>query len=362
MTSPDDLGEEIEIRSASTLLPMDFTIELDDYVLDLRWSPDGTHLAALPSTGQAQVIGLTEKTPVSTLAAHRNGNGSIAWHPDGSSLATFGHDGLLRIHNIATRETRELPLPRTWTERCAWNADGTLIAAAVGRAVHVIHAATLETVHLLDAHRASVCDLAWHPVLPNQLATASDGGARLWRLGEANPIGSIDDGVAALLLTWSPDARWLVTGDQTPSVHLFDTKKREPLHIQGFETKVKAFAWQSEGTPDAPWLAVAGSSAITVWPCFGKKGPRGARPLQLCGHLREVTALDFPRRGQHLASGARDGFVLLWLPHHSDSPALIAREESEITAVRWSPDGLHLAYGTSTGHIAVHSLNAQAAP
>lgn len=359
LTEPEELEEdEIEIRSAADLLPPAWTADLADYALDLRWSPDGQHLAALPSTGGPQLYDLAESKAVA-LPSHNSGNGSLAWHPKGHFLATFGQDGILRIHSLVASNSRELQLPRGWTERCAWNADGSLIAAAVGKAIHVIDATTLETIHVIDDHRSTVTDLVWHPVLLDQLATASDGGARMWRLGETKPFARIDDGVAAVLTTWSPDGRWVVTSDQTSSVHLYDMKKRAPLFIQGFETKIKAFSWQNGGTSDLPWLALGGGPMITVWPCFGKDGPRGAKPIQLYGHIKEVTALDFPSNGPYLASGARDGFVLLWLPHHSNGPALIAREDSEITTVRWSPDGLQLAYGTASGRIAVHTLNDQ---
>jgi WD40 repeat protein len=403
LTDPIELDEkeEVEIRSAANLLPLTSTADLDDYALDLQWSSDGRYLAALPSTGKPEVFdianvsssgrdrspqrsgaweadetahdppsdyvmddhspailtdGPTECIIPRYLPSHRGGNGSLAWHPHGSSLATFGQDGVLRIHDLATHTSRELQLPRGWAERCAWNADGSLVAVAVAKAVHVIDPTTLETLHLIDDHRSTVTDFTWHPSLLDQLATASDGGARIWRLRETKPFARIDDGVAAVLTTWSPDGRWVVTSDQTPSVHLYDIKKRAPLFIQGFETKIKTLAWQTGGTADLPWLALAGSPAITVWPCFGKNGPRGAKPIQLFGHLKEVTALDFPKDRPYLASGARDGFVLLWLPHHSDGPALIAREDDEITTVRWAPDGLHLAYGTSSGRIAIHAL------
>lgn len=359
LTAPEELEEdEVEIRSAADLLPLAWTAGLADYALDLRWSPDGKHLAALPSTGMPELLA-PEGNKMAQLPAHRGGNGSLAWHPLGSSLATFGHDGILRIHHIPTGVSSELQLPRGWAERYAWNADGSLIAAAVGKAVHVIDAATLETTRVIADHRSTVTDLVWHPVLLDQLATASDGGARMWRLGESKPFARIDDGVAAVLTTWSPDGRWVVTSDQTPSVHLYDLKKRDPLFIQGFETRIKAFAWQTGGTKDVPWLALGGGPVITVWPCFGRNGPRGAKPIQLFGHLKEVTALDFPKDGPYLASGARDGFVLLWLPHLSKGPALIARETSEITAVRWSPDGRQLAFGTASGRIAVHTLIGQ---
>lgn len=358
LNDPGEIEGEVEIRSAAALLPLARSVDLPDYALDLRWSPDGALLASLPSTGPPGIHDINGGG-ISNLPSHRGGNGSITWHPHRNILATFGQDGVLRLHDIAASCSRELLLPRGWAERCAWNADGSLIAAAVGKSVHVIDPRTLEILHVIDDHRSTVTDLVWHPVLLNQLATASDGGARMWRLGDRNPFARIDDGVAAVLTTWSPDGRWVVTSDQTPSVHLYDLKKRAPLFIQGFETKIKAFAWQRGGTKDLPWLALAGSPSITVWPCFGRNGPCGARPIQLFGHLKEVTALDFPPDGPYLVSGGRDGFVLLWLPHHSDGPALIAREDSEITTVHWSPDGLRLAYGTASGRIAVHALTAK---
>ncbi len=358
MTPPTPDSQEIEAPSADTLLPIIHSQQLDDYTLDIRWSSDGQTLAATPSTGRIT----TWHRPTSTthhLPPHQGGNGTAAWHPHHPTLATIGHDATLRIHDLTDHTTRQTQLPSGWTERCEWNADGTLIAIAIGKSLHILHAATLETVIIISDHPSTVTDLTWHPTLPNQIATASDGGARIWRLGEEKPFARIDDGVAALQTTWSPDGRWVVTTDQTPSLHLYDLKKRTPLFIQGFHTKIRATAWQTGGTKDLPWLALGGGPLITLWPCFGKKGPRNAHPIELAGHIKEVTALHFPTHTPYLASGARDGLVLLWLPHQARTPALIARKESEITTIRWSPDGAHLAYGTAQGHLAIHQLNTQ---
>lgn len=335
------------------LLPQTGSADLDDYVLDLRWSPDGSLLAALPSTGAPTLLDASART-LRSLPAHRGGNGSLGWSPGSNTLATLGLDRILRLCDADSGESREKTLTKGWTEKCAWNADGSLVAVAIDRCVHIVDAEHLETREVIEGHNATVCDILWHPRLPDRLATASDGGARLWRLGKTEPVGRIDDGVAALGLTWSPDGRWLVTGDQTPSVHLLDIPKSEPLFIQGFDSKVKAFAWLTAGRKDVPWLAVTGSATLSLWPCFGNKGPRGSTPLQLKGHLLEATALDIPPKGNFLASGGRDGLVLFWFPHELDHPLLIAEEEDEITALRWSPDGRRLAYGTSSGKVVLH--------
>ena len=88
-----------------------------------------------------------------------------------------------------------------------------------------------------------------------------------------------------------------------------------------------------------------------VWPCTGKKGPEGVKPIQLFGHLKEVLALDFTRGDSVLVSGGRDGLLLLWMPHRSTDPALITRRASEITTLRWSPDSSSLAFATADGDL-----------
>jgi WD40 repeat protein len=102
----------------------------------------------------------------------------------------------------------------------------------------------------------------------------------MWRIGEAEPYARFDWGGASLLVVWSPDARWLATGDQTPSVHLYDFTRDYPLHIHGFETKVKAVDF----SPDGQRLVTGGGSTVTVWNCTGKAGPEDTIPEQLRFH------------------------------------------------------------------------------
>jgi WD40 repeat protein len=330
---------------------------LDDYALDARWSPDGTRLAAVPSQGSIVLLDATG-APVGELPAHRGGNTSLAWHPAEPVLATIGQDSVLRLHSAPFgRSTREITLPSGWCERVAWSPDGSRIAVTCGRRVLVLDAGSGEAAATFTDHRSTVTDIAWNPTRGDQFAAVCDGGAKIWRLGKKSPSGHFDWGGASLLVTWSPDGRWVVTGDQTPSVHLYDTTRKTPLHIQGFESKVKCFAWADRGER----LATGGGSVITLWPCTGRKGPDGATPIQLAGHLGEVRTMDFFPGRPVLASGGADGLVLVWLPLQHSGPALLAKSESEITAVRWNPQAFVMAYTTSAGEVAIGTLRTAAA-
>ncbi len=340
--------EDLTARSAAPLLPEISTHRLDEHLADLRWSADGNFLAAMPGVGRILVCDADGKIIV-TLPGHDGGNGGIAWHPQRAALATYGQDAVIRIYEAPFIHVQlELQLEKGWAESVAWNPDGSLLAACVGKSLHILDGVTGALRQTFADHKTTICDISWNPKRLREIASVCDGGARMWRIGEEKAIGHFDWGGASLLVSWSPNGRWVATGDQTPSVHLYDTSRQHPLHIQGYETKVKALAWQDDGE----WLATGGAPSITVWPTTGKKGPERATPIQLAGHIRDVQALDFQPGQPVLVSGGRDGLVLLWLPQSSPDPALIAQRESEITAVRWSPDGLSLAFGTADGEVA----------
>ncbi len=329
---------------------------LDEQALSVTWSRCGQYLAALPSEGRIAVLE-PQSSITAHLPPHRGGNGSSVWHPYRPILATYGQDGFIHLYQppfttaFRSFETRV----RGWAERLAWNPDGTLLAVGAGRSVVVLDASNGEVRAQFPNHKSTISDLVWNPAATDELAVVCDGGLRLWRIGTQEEFGFFDWGGASLSVSWSPDARWVVTGDHTPGVHLYEVATEIPLHIQGFESKVKAMAWQGRGE----WLAVAGGRLITVWPCAGKRGPDGATPVQLDAHEGEVTALDFVGDGGILFSAGRDGLVLLWKTHESDQPALLLENPHGLTSIALSPIMNSFATGDEAGNIAIWDLTAK---
>jgi WD40 repeat protein len=335
-----------------------------EHVLGLSWSADGAQLAVTPSEGPILVLGRDGAT-VAELPDHGLGNGAAVFHPFEPKLATCGTDGRVRLYEtlsafvaLAPRPaasgsapSREIALGKGWLERLAWSPDGARLATALGRRFIVLDEAG-EVAREFDAHKSSVCDFAWNPRQPEEIASVADGGATMWRLGEAEPFARFDWGGASLLACWSPDGRWLVTGDQTPSVHLYDFTRDHPLHIQGYETKVKALAFNSASRK----LATGGGRLVTVWNCTGKTGPEGTIPKQLEGHTGDSIALAYRRGSDWLASGGTDGRLILFEPESSTRPRASLALGSGVTCVAWHPSEPLLAAGTESGAVALVSV------
>ncbi|MEX1118912.1 MAG: WD40 repeat domain-containing protein [Terrimicrobiaceae bacterium] len=337
-----------------SILPRMASGQVDDHLLSLSWSACGTYLAALPSDGRVAVLAPAAGTRA-WLPGHQGGNGSLAWHPQRPILATYGQDGVVRLSEPPFSEVSKEFVTglRGWAERLVWSPDGSMIAVGAGRSLVVFDAASGGVCQVFTNPESTIGDLAWNPTKNDELAAVCSSGLRLWRLGSDTAIGSFDWGGASLSISWSADGRWLVTGDQTPSVHVYEVVPRTTLHIQGFETKVKSMAWRT----GAKWLAIAGGQLITVWPFSGKKGPNGAQPIELRGHEGDVTAMVFAPGSDVLFSAGRDGMLLLWKIHGGETPALISHEPDEISSLAIHPDAKCLACGNVEGEFSIWSLD-----
>jgi WD40 repeat protein len=317
-------------------------ITADDNILSLAWG--GDLLAVTPSTGAILVLDAAGRKGTS-LDGHGLGNGESAWFY--GSLATCGFDGKIRWNG------REIHAGRGIIERVKATADGNLLGGGQGKALLVFDQEGNPS-QGLSGLPASVADFAWDPSDSSRVAIVGAGGARMWKFGESEPFARFDWGGASLRVEWSSCGRWLVTADQTPSVHIYDFTRDYPLHIQGYETKVRAMAFSADGTR----LATGGSSVITIWPCTGKTGPEGVTPVQLEGHDGEVQASAFsPKTGQ-LATGDGTGMVLIFTFQGDKAMRKRLRLDAGISAMAWHPEKDWLAIGREDGAVSILSLEA----
>ena len=317
------------------------TFAAEDHILHLAWSPDGARLLATPASGSILVAGQDGEI-LETLPGHGMGNGESAWFLE--QPVTCGFDGKVRLVG------REWNPGRGLIERVKTSPDAKFLAAAQGKALHILDQEGNESLSLRDLE-ASVVDFAWNPARSREVATVGAGGATLWRLGQKKPFARFDWGGASLRVGWSADGRWLATGDQTPSVHVYDIPRDHPLHIQGFEGKVQALTFSK----DSRQLATAGSAVVTVWPMTGKKCPDGATPIQIDGCEAPAQALDFSSTGL-LAIGDGAGTLLVITFEKGQFRRKRSKLECGISALAWHPSLPLIAIGHEDGRVMLLSL------
>jgi len=319
--------------------------QLDDYVIDLGWSADGSRLAAAASSGPVTLFATADGARTD-LPGHDDGANALAFAPAGDLLATGGQDGNVKFWDAsAGQHIATASLGGAWIDHLAWSPDGARLAVAAGRQLALLNPDGT-TRHTFAPAPKTICALAWQPA-GGCLASAYFGGVCLWDADDfvAQKEFPYANGIHALV--WSPDNRWLVSGNQDPSVHLWLVEDDQEFHMSGYETKVKSLAFSH----DSRRLATGGGNDVCVWDCQGA-GPEGREP-GMFPHDAKICALAFQNTHGLLASASEDGVLQLWSPERPNPLRATVKMPVAATKLAWSPDDTHLAVGSAAGIVYV---------
>ncbi|MFM1851279.1 MAG: hypothetical protein RIS54_963 [Verrucomicrobiota bacterium] len=321
---------------------------LDDYAIDLAWSPDGTTLAAASAAGPVTLFSAPNGAVRHVLPGHDDGTNCLAWHPATPNLATGGQDGAVKFWDAsAGQHTATVDLGSAWVEHIAWRpgSEAPWLAAAAGRQLLVLQPDG-SVRHTFPAAPKSISALAWEP-RGGCVAVSYFGGVCLWDADDfiAQKEFPYNNGIQALV--WSPDGRWLVSGNQDPSVHLWIPAEDGELHMSGYEGKVKELSFDHSSR----WLATGGSRDCCVWDCSGP-GPEGREPAML-PHEAKLCAVAFQNNHGLLATASTDGVVMLWSPDRTKPLRATVKMPAAATKLAWSPDDTLLAIGSEQGVVYV---------
>ena len=319
---------------------------LDDYVIDLAWSPDGSLLATASAAGGITLYDAATGAVKHGLAGHDGGTNCLSWSPTGSLLATGGQDGCVRFWAAATgAQAAEVKLGNAWIEHLAWQPGGALLFAAAGRKLVALKPDGSIAHTFADAPK-TISALAWRPD-GTACAAACFGHVVIWDAASFTAQKEFPYGNAILALLWSPDGRWLVAGCHDNAVHLWVPAEDMELQMSGYETKLKELSFSN----DSRWLATGGGRDACIWDCAGA-GPEGREPM-LLPHQARVCALAFQHQHGLLASAAADGEFCLWSPTRKNPLVAEVKMPATATKFAWRTDDSLLAVGTEKGALYV---------
>jgi len=331
--------------------------KLDDFNTSLAWSPDGTRLAAASVSGQVAIYDAAQGRAVHLFEqAHADGCDALAWRPDGKALATAGRDGTWKLWDAADGKVlAEHEAGALWAEHLAWSSKpigerGHLLALGAGNKVTLWNEAGLaaegQTGEAIKFAK-TIAEVAW--ILGGTtLAVAMSTGVSLRDPLTGKEERAFNGREAILSMAFSPSGKWLMTGNQDCSVHVWNADNGNEMHMRGFACKVRQLAWHR----GSRWLATGGGDTVSVWDCSGP-GPGGRTPLLLEWHTEQISALHYQPEGDWLASGARDGSITIWSPTQRENRISGAKIANGVTRVAWSPDGKLLAAIGECGEVQV---------
>jgi WD40 repeat protein len=327
--------------------------KLDDFITSVAWSPDGARLAAASVSGQLGLYDATQGRALHVIdQAHADGGDAVAWRPDGKALATAGRDGKWRLWDAADgTKLAEHDAGAAWPEHLAWScaridAGGHRLALGAGSKISLWTEAGARAGETM-AFAKTISDVGWI-IDGRTLAVATTAGVSLRDPASGAEERAYVSREPILKMAFSPSGKWLMTGNQDCTVHVWNTDNGAEMHMRGYAAKVRQIAWHR----GSRWVAMGGGVVISVWDCSGR-GPEGRTPTLLEWHPDQVSALHYQPQGDWLASGARDGSVAIWSPTQRQNLITAGKISSGVSQVAWSPDGEFLAAVGESGEIQV---------
>ena len=323
-----------------------WAVALDDYVIDLGWSADGSTLAAASAAGPVTVFEVADGQVRHELPADEDGINVLAFHPSQNLIATGGQDGAVKLWDAtAGQQTASVDVGGGWIDHLAWSLDGSKLAAAAGRSLVFLNPDGSNHHTFMPAPK-TISAIAWQPA-GGCLAAAYFGGVIMWDADDFIPQHEFAYANGINTLAWSSDNRWLVSGNQDPSVHLWLPEKEDEFHMSGYETKVKHISFDHTGR----WLAATGGREGCVWDCEGG-GPEGREPAML-PHDTPMCAVAYQNQHGIVATAAQDGTVRLWSPDRQQPLRANVKLPHPATKLVWAPDDSTLAIGNDQGVVYV---------
>ena len=335
-------------RSMGVLRP-GWSAAVDDYAIAGGWTLRGDVLVVADATGGVHAF--DSKTGASAWAvqgAHDGGVLAMEIHPNETTFATAGQDGRVLVWDVSEGQARQaIDVGAGWVENVAWSLDGQWLAASCSRQVNIYGADGGEAWRS-DDHPSTVSAIAWSPA--GELGTACYGRVTFFDATTGEIRQKLEWKGSLVSMALSPDGDIVACGSQDKSVHFWRRSTGQDSMMSGYRGKPSALAFDDAGT----LLATSGSESVTVW-SFQGGGPEGTKPGILELHVEPVTSLAFARHASHLASGGRDGTVVVWSLQKDGegSPIGVATVADVVAELYWRSDGRALAALDARGGVTV---------
>ncbi|MBR0800677.1 WD40 repeat domain-containing protein [Bradyrhizobium jicamae] len=158
-------------------------------------------------------------------------------------------------------------------------------------------------------------------------------------------------------LAWSPDGTWLAASVVGTGVVLVRLADARIVRISSYPGSTSSLSW----SVNARVLATSGAYRMIAWDISSLRDD-SERPISLStGRARSVLVetADMHPEGRLIAAGYADGMVVVARIGESDELLVRPPGRGAIHALRWSPDGKHLAFGTNNGEAAIVTFPSQ---
>jgi WD40 repeat protein len=275
-----------------------------DWIESLAFSPDGKTLASASRDATIKLWDVATGRNTATLKGHSDAVSSVAFSPDGKTLASGSWDKAIKLWDVATgRNAATFSGHAEDVDSVAFNPAGKTLASLSWKTIELWDVASGKNTITFDGDFYRAESVAFSPDGKTLASGSDEGRVRLWEVTTGKIAATFVDAESPVVcsVAFSPDGKTLASvGYCGGRLKLWNvtTGKDTTLDPDLIGGHCVAFS------PDGKAVAFGRSGTVELWDVASRK-----RTAELDGGAHCIA---FSPDGKTLASGGADTMIKLW--------------------------------------------------
>ena len=228
---------------------------------------------------------------------------SVAFSPDGKTIATGSLDTTVKLWSVDGRELKTFTGHSDRVYSVAFSPDGKTIATGSKDKTVKLWSVDGRELKTFTGHSDNVYSVAFSPD-GKTIATGSwDKTVKLWSVDGRELKTFTGHSAAVGSVAFSPDGKTIATGSFDKTVKLWSVDGRELKTFTGHSAGVLSVAFSLDGKTIATGSA---DKTVKLWSVDGRE------LKTFTGHSDSVLSVAFSPDGKTIATGSGDNTVKLW--------------------------------------------------
>jgi WD40 repeat protein len=271
------------------------------YVSSVAFSPDGKTIATGSWDNTVKLWNLYGKE-LQTFTGYTDSVKSVAFSPDGKMIATGSEDNTAKLWNLDGKELQTFKGHSHWVLSVAFSPDGKTIATGSYDTTAKLWNLDGKELQTFTGHTAEVRSVAFSSD-GKIIATGSmDNTVKLWNL-DGKELQTFTEPDFVYSIAFSPDGKMIATGSRDKTAKLWNLDGKRLQTLTGHTDLVLSVVF----SPDGKMIATGSNDkTVKLWNLNGKE-------LQtFTGHTDSVKSVAFSLDGKMIATGSSDKTIKIW--------------------------------------------------